>query len=464
MALLVQKFGGTSVADPRRILGAAAKILAEHRAGHRVIAVASAMYGVTDELIGYHRQLLAGSVGAGALPSQIPHGLPESQTEFRDDEYDTAVSSGEQITAGLLAAALRCYGIRARSWLGWQLPLYTTADHGRARITHIDTRALLEGIEAGEVAVIAGFQGLSASYRITTLGRGGSDTTAVAVAVAVGADRCDIYTDVDGIYTADPRVVDVARRRESLTYEEMLELASQGSKVLHFRAVELAMRYQLVVQVLSSFGSRTASELPGTLVLDESSLAKHSGNKQMVRPPAGQDLERETISGISCDRNQAKISLISLADRPGVAAAIFGVLARHAINVDLIVQSVSADGKLADITFTVGRCDLERSHQLLEQEQRSLGFSRLLTDLQVAKISVVGVGMRSHSGVAVRMFQTLASHDINIQVISTSEIKISVLIAEQHADLALRTLHAAYDLDTVGAAPTWTRMRPDAAT
>jgi aspartate kinase len=409
MARIVQKFGGTSVGDLERIRNVARKVEAEVRAGHQVAVVVSAMAGVTNQLVRYCTEL-------NPVHDQA--------------EYDTVVASGEQVTSGLLAIALQAIGIPARSWLGWQLPLRTDDTHGKARILGIDTGPILASMATGEVAVIAGFQGVAASGRISTLGRGGSDTSAVALAAALNADRCDIYTDVDGVYTTDPRIVTKARKLARITYEEMLELASVGAKVLQTRSVEVAMKHRVRVQVLSSFAEQSGSELPGTLVVDED-----------------ENVEQLLVSGIAYSRDEAKITLVRVADRPGVAAGIFGPLADAAINVDMIVQNVSADGAATDLTFTVGRADMERTLKLLEAARDSLGYERVIADKNVVKVSVIGVGMRSHAGVAQRMFRTLAERGINILVISTSEIKVSVLIAEDYTELALRALHTAFGLD-----------------
>jgi len=346
-------------------------------------------------------------------------------------EFDVVVSAGEQITSGLLAMVLQEMGIAARSWLAWQVPVVTDGTHGKARITGIDTGEIANRLDGGEVAVVAGFQGLGPRNRLTTLGRGGSDASAVALAAALGADRCDIFTDVDGIYTSDPRIVARARKLDKVAYEEMLEMASQGARVLQTRAVELAMRHGVVVQVLSSFENG-----PGTLLVDEDEI-----------------VEQEVVSGIAYSRDEAKVTLTGLPDRPGVAAGIFGPLADHGINVDMIVQNASDDGKSADLTFTVGKSDLGRAIEVLEAARADLDYQTLLSDSDVVKVSVIGVGMRSHAGVAKQMFETLADKGINIQVISTSEIKVSVLIAEEYTELALRSLHTAYGLDADSAAP-----------
>jgi aspartate kinase len=404
MARVVQKFGGTSVADIERIEAAAQKVRKEVERGNQVAVVVSAMAGVTNELV-------AQTIAISPLHDAR--------------EYDTVVASGEQVTAGLLALALQREGIDARSWLGWQIPIRTDDSHGRARIQGIETAELLRRMANGQVPVVAGFQGLGSDNRITTLGRGGSDTSAVALAAALGADRCDIFTDVDGVYTTDPRIVAKARKLDKITYEEMLEMASLGAKVLQTRSVELAMNHGVRVQVRSSF-----SDEPGTLVVDEDEIVEH-----------------EIVSGIAYSKDEAKITLVRVADRPGVAAAIFGPLTDENINVDMIVQNISEDGKATDLTFTVTKADFERTRALLEAQRKALGFDRLLGDSNVVKISVIGVGMRSHAGVAQRMFTALAEKGINIQVISTSEIKVSVLISEDYAELALRALHTAYGLD-----------------
>lgn len=409
MARIVLKFGGTSVGDIDRIKNVARKVEQEVKAGHQVAVIVSAMSGVTNQLVKHCNDI-------------------DKLHDAR--EYDAIVASGEQVTSGLLAIALQSIGIPARSWLGWQIPIYSDDTHGKARIVSIETTELEKRMETGEVAVIAGFQGVTKDGRITTLGRGGSDTSAVAVAAAVKADRCDIYTDVDGVYTTDPRIVTKAKKLSKITYEEMLELASQGAKVLQTRSVEMAMNHRVRVQVLSSFEEAAGSALPGTLVVDEDEI-----------------VEKEVVSGIAYSRDEAKITLIGVADRPGVAASIFGPLTDNAVNVDMIVQNVSEDGKSTDLTFTVGKADVARAVKVLEDAKAELNYQRLASDANVVKVSVIGVGMRSHAGVAQRMFKALADKGINIQVISTSEIKISVLIAEEYAELALRALHTAYGLD-----------------
>ncbi|GLR82287.1 aspartate kinase [Azospirillum oryzae] len=409
MARIVLKFGGTSVGDIDRIKNVARKVEQEVKAGHQVAVVVSAMSGVTNQLVKYCNDI-------------------DKLHDAR--EYDAVVASGEQVTSGLLAIALQSLGIPARSWAGWQVPIRTDDTHGKARIVSIDTTEMEKSLQTGEVAVVAGFQGVSEQGRIATLGRGGSDTSAVALAAAVKADRCDIYTDVDGVYTTDPRIVAKARKLDKITYEEMLEMASQGAKVLQTRSVEMAMNHRVRVQVLSSFEAAAGSSLPGTLVVDEDEI-----------------VEKEVVSGIAYSRDEAKITLVGVADQPGVAAAIFGPLTDNAVNVDMIVQNVSEDGKSTDMTFTVGKADIARAVKVLEDAQSTLNYKRIISDANVVKVSVIGVGMRSHAGVAQRMFKALADKGINIQVISTSEIKISVLIAEEYAELALRALHTAYGLD-----------------
>jgi aspartate kinase len=409
VARIVLKFGGTSVADIDRIIRASHKIKAEVDAGHQVAVVVSAMAGATNRLV---EQCTAIS------------------PLFDSREYDTVVASGEQVTAGMMAMALQKLGISARSWLGWQIPIRTDDVHAKARILSIKTEELERRLAEGEVPVIAGFQGLSDRGRITTLGRGAGDLSAVGVAAALKADRCDIYTDVDGVYTTDPRIVSKARKLNRITYEEMLELASQGAKVLQTRSVELAMNHRVRIQVLSSFSDVLGSDLPGTLVVDE-----------------GEIVEQEIVTGIAYSRDEAKVTLLQVADQPGIAAAIFGPLTDAAINVDMIVQNVAPDGKTTDMTFTVSKADLARTVSVLEAARDHLNYERIIADSNVVKISVVGVGMRSHAGVAQRMFKALADKGINIQVISTSEIKVSVLVAEEYTELALRSLHTVYGLD-----------------
>ena len=398
------KFGGTSVADIERIKNVARRVQREVESGNQVAVVVSAMSGVTNQLVAWVNQLSP---------------LHDAR------EYDAVVATGEQVTSGLLAIALQELGINARSWQGWQIPLQSDGVHGKARIQKIEKAELDRRLADGQVAVVAGFQGIGPDNRITTLGRGGSDTSAVALAAALNADRCDIYTDVDGVYTCDPRLVTKARKLAKITYEEMLEMASLGAKVLQTRSVEMAMNHRVRVQVLSSF-----SDAPGTLVVDEDEI-----------------VEKEVVSGIAYSRDEAKITLTRVADKPGVAAAIFGPLADASINVDMIVQNVSEDGRTTDLTFTVTRADLERAVKVLRDAGKKLGFEEIKPDANVVKVSVIGVGMRSHAGVALTMFRTLAEKGINIEVISTSEIKISVLIDEQYLELALRALHTAYGLD-----------------
>ena len=402
--LIVQKYGGTSVADAERMQAVAQRVKREVDDGHQVAVVVSAMAGVTNQLVEHARSIAR---------------LHDAR------EYDVIVASGEQVSAGLLAMALQALGVSARSWQGWQIPIHTDEAHGKARIEKIDVDNIKSHLADGEVAVVTGFQGIGPDNRITTLGRGGSDTSAVALAAALEADRCDIYTDVDGIYTSDPRIVKKARKLDRITYEEMLEMASLGAKVLQTRSVELAMNWGVQLQVRSSYNDE-----PGTLVV---------GEKEIV--------EKEIVSGIAYSRDEAKVTLNRVADKPGIAASIFGPLAEANINVDMIVQNISADGKTTDLTFTVPKDDLDRTVELLEAEKGNLEFAELIADRNVVKVSVVGVGMRSHAGVAQRMFQALAEKGINILVISTSEIKVSVLIDEEYTELALRSLHHVYGLD-----------------
>ena len=406
MARLVMKFGGTSVADIERIKEVARRVKVEVDGGNQIAVVVSAMAGTTDQLVRW-----TGEISAVSHPR----------------EYDAVVSTGEQITAGLLAMALQDLGVAARSWLAWQLPIHTSDRHMSARIEDIDATAIEEGFARGEVAVVPGFQGVNAQQRVTTLGRGGSDTSAVALAAALKAERCDIYTDVEGVFTCDPRIVAKARKLDKITYEEMLEMASQGAKVLQTRSVEMAMNHAVRVQVLSSF-----TNAPGTLIVDD-----------------GEIVEKEVISGIAYTKDEAKITLQGVKDSPGVAAGIFGPLADADINVDMIVQDVSEDGTSTNLTFTVTEADLERAVAVIEGERNGDGinYEKLRADKEVAKVSVIGVGMRSHAGVAQRMFKALADKGINIIVISTSEIKVSVLIGEEYTELALRALHTAYGLD-----------------
>ncbi|NNM55702.1 aspartate kinase [Acidocella sp.] len=403
MARIVMKFGGTSVADLDRIRNVAQRVKAEADKGNEVAVVVSAMSGATNQLVDWCQKL---------------------SPLFDAREYDTVVATGEQVTAGLTAIALQNLGMDARSWMGWQIAVETDGQHGKARINSIEAEELVERMKQGQIPVVAGFQGIGPDNRVTTLGRGGSDTSAVALAAALKADRCDIYTDVDGVYTTDPRIVPGARKLTKITYEEMLELASVGAKVLQTRSVELAMKEHVRVQVLSSF-----TDAPGTMVVDEDEV-----------------VEQEIVAGIAYSRDEAKVTVRRVPDRPGVAAAIFVPLAEAHINVDMIVQNVSADGT-TDMTFTVGKTDLPRTIAVLEQARQEIGYAEISTDPNVAKISVVGVGMRSHAGVAGTMFRTLAARGINILVISTSEIKVSVLVAAEYTELAVRALHTAYELD-----------------
>lgn len=408
MARIVMKFGGTSVADLDRIRNVARRVKRQVDAGHQVAVVVSAMSGVTNQLVGWCQALAP---------------LHDAR------EYDAVVATGEQVTSGLTAIALQEIGVDARSWSGWQIPLRTDGAHGKARIDSIDGATLLARMAAGQVPVVAGFQGIGPDNRVTTLGRGGSDTSAVALAAALKADRCDIYTDVDGIYTTDPRIVAKARKLDKIAYEEMLELASVGARVLQTRSVELAMKENVRVQVLSSFKDAAEEGTGGSLVVDE-----------------GEIVEQEIVSGIAYSRDEAKITVRRVPDRPGVAAAIFGPLTDANVNVDMIVQNVSADST-TDLTFTVGKSDLALATRTLAEHHGAIGFDQVLTDGDVAKISVVGVGMRSHVGVANTMFRTLAAKGINIQVITTSEIKVSVLVGAEYTELAVRALHTAYGLD-----------------
>jgi len=412
LALLVMKFGGTSVADLERIRNAARHVRREVHAGNRVAVVVSAMAGQTDQLVQLARE---------ASPR---HDLRE---------YDSIVASGEQVTSGLLAIVLQDMGVPARSWLGWQVPIRTNEAHGAARIMEIDPVVLRESLESGEVAVIAGFQGIADNGRVATLGRGGSDTSAVAVAAALKADRCDIYTDVDGVYTTDPRIVPKARRIPKISYEEMLEMASLGAKVLQTRSVELAMVHGVPLQVRSSFevpDKDPGNGWPGTIVCDE-----------------GEIVEQQVVSSIAYAKDEAKVTLLKVADKPGVAASVFGPLAAANINVDMIVQNVSEDGRFTDLTFTVPAGDLRLTLDVLATAKDEIGYSDLRGSEDVAKLSVIGVGMRSHAGVAAEMFRALAERGINIEAISTSEIKVSVLIDADYAELAIRTLHSLYGLD-----------------
>jgi len=415
MARLVMKFGGTSVADIDRIKNVARHVKREVDAGHEVAVVVSAMSGKTNELVAWCR---------AAAP------LHDAR------EYDVVVSSGEQVTAGLLAIVLEGMGINARSWQGWQLPIVTSNAHASARILDINGAELVKRFkERKEVAVIAGFQGMhKETGRITTLGRGGSDTSAVAIAAAIQAERCDIYTDVDGIYTTDPRVVPRARRMPKIAYEEMLEFASLGAKVMQVRSVELGMVHNVRIFVRSSFDKPEDIDPhgtpPGTLICGEEEI-----------------MEQQVVTGIAFSKDEAQISVRRLQDKPGVAAAIFGPLADNNINVDMIVQSVSADGKTTDLTFTVPASDYERAADVLAKERAAIGYDHLDGSTDVAKVSVIGIGMRSHAGVAATAFKALADRKINIRAITTSEIKFSLLIDAEYTELAVRTLHSLYNLD-----------------
>ena len=420
MARIVMKFGGTSMAGTERIRRVAQIVRKQQAAGHEVAVVVSAMAGETDRLVNFCR---------------------EANPLYDPAEYDVVVASGEQVTSGLLALTLQAMGCKARSWLGWQLPVHTEGAHARARVMDIDSAAMVAAMQGGEIAVIPGFQGLADDGRVTTLGRGGSDTSAVAVAAAVEADRCDIYTDVDGVYTTDPRIVARARKQKYVTYEEMLELASVGAKVLQTRSVGLAMKEGVRVQVLSSFiddDAPPADDLPGTMIVSDEEMAQILEDTNM---------ERQLVTGIAHDKNEAKIILTRVPDKPGAVANIFNPLAAASINVDMIIQNVGREKGETDVTFTVPQADLARTQALLESRRDEIGFNRIITDSKVAKISVVGVGMRSHAGVAATMFKALADRGINIQAISTSEIKVSVLIDEDETELAVRVLHTAYGLD-----------------
>ncbi len=407
MALIVQKFGGTSVANIERIRNVATKVKKELDLGNQVAVVVSAMSGVTNQLVAYVQELSP----LTSMPAWA--------------EYDQVVSSGEQVTSGLLALCLHEMGIPARSFSGWQMPLISDGAHGKARISNIDATSMHKVLNSGMVAVVAGFQGMTPEGRVSTLGRGGSDTSAVALAAALKADRCDIYTDVDGVYTTDPRIVEGARKLDKITYEEMLELASLGAKVLQTRSVEMAMNHGVMVQVLTSFADK-----PGTLLVKEEEIVEH-----------------KRITGIAYSRDEARITLTQVANIPGMSAALFGPLADANINVDMIVQNVTEDSGATDITFTVPKADLENALKAVNDVKGTLKYKSLHTDRNVAKVSIVGVGMRSHAGIAQTMFKTLAEKNINILVISTSEIKVSVLISEDYTELAVRALHAAFELE-----------------
>ncbi|ESR24082.1 aspartate kinase [Lutibaculum baratangense] len=416
MARIVMKFGGTSVADLDRIRNVARHVKREYDAGNDVAVVVSAMAGATNQLVNWTKQASA---------------MHDAR------EYDVVVSSGEQVTAGLLAITLQSMDVHARSWMGWQIPLRTDGSHGSARIADIDARKLVERMGERQVAVIAGFQGVSPDNRITTLGRGGSDTSAVAIAAAVKADRCDIYTDVDGVYTTDPRIVPKARRLDRIAFEEMLEMASLGAKVLQVRSVELAMIHGVRTFVRSSFDDPDAPQAgpgglpPGTLICDEDEI-----------------VEKQIVTGIAYSKDEAKITLRRVADKPGVAANVFGRLADANINVDMIVQNVSADGDFTDMTFTVPASELDRALATLKDGGVGSDYADIQGSADIVKVSVIGIGMRSHAGVAAQMFKALAGKGINIQAITTSEIKISILIDAAYTELAVRTLHSLYGLDT----------------
>ena len=409
---LVMKFGGTSVATVERIRVAAEKAAAEVARGYDVAVVVSAMAGETNKLVDHVRSV---------------------STLYDAREYDAVVAAGEQVTSGLMALTLQTLGVSARSWQGWQIPIMTSGQHGSARIDAIDTTAMNRKFDEGLHAVVSGFQGRTAEGRIATLGRGGSDTSAVALAAALKAERCDIYTDVDGVYTTDPRIEERARKVDRIAYEEMLELASLGAKVLQTRSVELAMRYAMPLQVLSTFGDRIGSDRPGTFVVDEAEILEGV-------------VESKVVSGVAFQREESKITLLQVDDRPGVAAAIFGPLAAAGVNVDMIVQNISEDGR-TDMTFTVALADFARAVDAIETAREAIGYREMVKDDQVAKVSVVGIGMRSHTGVAQTMFKALADEGVNIQVITTSEIKVSVLVERKYMELAVRALHAAFNLD-----------------
>ncbi|KPB00273.1 aspartate kinase [Ahrensia marina] len=415
MARIVMKFGGTSVADIERIRNVARHVKRETDAGHEVAVVVSAMAGKTNELVGWARE---------ASPMHDAR------------EYDSIVASGEQVTSGLLAITLQSMSVDARSWLGWQIPIKTDNAHGAARIMDIEGSEMVRRLGIGQVAVVAGFQGIGPDNRIATLGRGGSDTSAVAIAAAIKADRCDIYTDVDGVYTTDPRIEPNARRLNKVSYEEMLEMASLGAKVLQVRSVELAMVHNVRTFVRSSFEAPDAPGMgdfdnpPGTLICDEDEI-----------------VEKQIVTGIAYAKDEAQISLRQLDDRPGVSAAIFGPLAEAGINVDMIVQNISGDGKYTDMTFTVPHGDLQKAVALLTESKEKIGFDQVQSEAGLVKVSVIGVGMRSHTGVAATAFKAMAEKGINIRAITTSEIKISILIDGPYAELAVRTLHNVYGLD-----------------
>jgi len=414
MTRIVMKFGGTSVANLDRIRHVAALVAAEVSQGHEVAVVVSAMSGETNRLVGFVDALDGDADIGGAI----------------EDEYDAIVSSGEQVTSGLLAIALRRRGVKARSWLGWQIPLKTDMAHSKARIAAIEDAALDASLRTGNVAVVAGFQGISDDGRISTLGRGGSDTSAVALAVALNADRCDIYTDVDGIYTTDPRIVEGARRLNRIAFEEMLELASLGAKVLQTRSVELAMNNDLPIRVLTSM-AEVGADNPGTLVCKED-----------------ETMEERVVSGVAYSRDEAQITLLKLVDKPGMVAQVCRAMSEANVSVDMIVQGISRSDNAANLTFTVGKRDLEKALAALDSVKSEIGFENIKSDSNVTKVSIVGIGMRSHTGVAQTMFEALAERGINVEVIATSEIKISVLIDAEYTELAVRALHNAFELET----------------
>ena len=408
MALIVVKFGGTSVANTDKIKAAADKVAAEAARGNQCVVVVSAMSGVTNRLVGY---------------------CSEMSSIYDTREYDAVVSSGEQITAGLMAMALQERGVQARSWLGWQIPIHTDNVHGKATITDIETDAILERLGEGEAVVVPGFQGVTPRNRISTLGRGGSDTTAVALAAALKADRCDIYTDVNGVYTTDPRIVSEARKIDRISYEEMLELASLGAKVLQVRSVQLAMKNDINLQVLCSFDEAIGSDLPGTLVVKEEPI-----------------MEKKVVTGVAYQKDEAKITIMNVPDQPGMASLIFSTLANAAVNVDMIVQNISVDGEATAMTFTTADDDVERAVNAIRAVD-ALKDLEIRTAKDLAKVSIVGIGMITAHGIAGKMFNTLSEKNINIEVVSTSEIKISVLIKRDYMELAVRALHATFELE-----------------
>ena len=398
------KFGGTSLADIDCISNVAERVLDQAKTFRKIVVVVSAMSGTTNQLIE----------------------LAESAEKFTDpSEYDVVVSSGEQISAGLLSIVLKSKGLKSRSWMGWQIPLKTDNKFSKSLIEFIDIKDLNKSLEAGEIAVVTGFQGVNSQNRITTLGRGGSDTSAVAIAAALKAERCDIYTDVDGIYTTDPRVVPKAKKLNRISFEEMMEMSSQGAKVLQTRSVALAMREKVRLQVLSSFERKE-----GTYVLDEEEI-----------------MEKKIVSGIAFSLDESKVTVVGIPDKPGQAAKLFGALQEETINVDMIVQSSSVDTNATDLTFTIPKSELNRALEVIKEIKNEVGFLKLISDTDVAKVSVIGIGMQSQSGVAQKMFDTLAEKSINLKVISTSEIKISVLIEASYMELAVRSLHSAFGLD-----------------